>query len=115
MKLPLLHPRTFIALAGIAICGAVDAQKYESHDGCDEGRTKEWESIIIGFEGDPVEQADARSVRDENLRLCAEWKAGRQTSPEIEQQYDAAMKAWLKRFEQRKKSRLMPAGSEAAG
>lgn len=100
-----------IAMAGFVAAGA-QAQKYETKDGCDEGRWKEWESIIIGFEGYTEEQEDARSVRESNRTACAELKAGKITQEEATRRYDREVEAWVKRIEGRQLKRR---GTSEAG
>lgn len=105
-------------LAGIAVLSnpAIAAgPKYETFDGCDEGRWKEWDSIIIGFDGYPDEQSDARSVRDLNRKVCAEWKSGAISADDAHERYSRELDAWVQRIEKRRARRVLDGAAQASG
>lgn len=108
--------RIGLGFAILALAGAAFGQKYETKDGCDDGRWSEWESIIISAEGYPEEQADARSVRDYNRELCARMDAGELTQEQSDALYEQALDAWVKRIERREAERSAPpAGGAGTG
>lgn len=105
---------SLLLLASIS-CSIAHAQKYQTKNGCDEGRWKEWASIIIEADGYPDEQEDARGVRDFNRKMCEEMDAGRLTEDEGNRRYDQEVERWVKRVEQRQLKRAKPAGSPTTG
>jgi uncharacterized OsmC-like protein len=107
--------RASLLLLALISCGAVHAQKYQTKNGCDEARWKEWESIIIEADGFPDEQEDARGVRDFNRKICGEMDAGRLTEVEGNRRYDEEVQRWVKRVEQRQLKRSKPPGSPTTG
>lgn len=92
-----------------------EGPKYKTIDGCDEGRTREWESIIIEFDGFPEEQEDARGVRDLNVQVCKDLKAGAITQDEASRRYDGAVDTWTERVKERQERRKRPAGTPGLG
>lgn len=106
---------SFLFLLASISCGAVHAQKYQTKNGCEEARWKEWESIITEADGFPDEQEDARSVRDFNRKICEDMDAGRVTADEGNRRYDDEVQRWVKRVEQRQQRRAKPAGSPTTG
>lgn len=107
--------RTALLIVGLLLTAGASAQKYVTHDGCDEGRLKEWESIIIGFEGDSVEQDDARSVRDYNKALCARIESGELTQKQANELYDAELEKWVQRVDRRQRAKRMPSAGGGVG
>lgn len=107
--------RASLLLLALFNCGSAHAQKYQTKDGCDDARWKEWESIIIEADGYPDEQEDARSVRDFNRKICEDMDAGRLTEDEGTRRYDGEVERWVKRVEQRQLKRSKPPGSPTTG
>lgn len=97
----------------IATGVAVAEKKYDSRDGCDEARWKEWESIIISADGYPEEQEDARGVRDLNRQICDALKAGTLDEAEAARQYDEAVDAWIDRVAKRRHRRRQGSSTQA--
>lgn len=97
----------FVSLLVTVVLGTAMAEgpRYDTMDGCDEARWKEWESIIISFEGYPEEQEDARHVRELNRKACADWKSGNQTAEQATQNYDKEVEAWVGRVQKRQERR----------
>lgn len=109
--------RSLGALGLLISVGATfaDGPKYETMNGCDEGRWKEWESIVIGFDGYPDEQEDARHVRNLNRKACDDWKSGKLTADQATEGYDREVDAWTKRIEQREQRRKDKGASSGQG
>lgn len=107
--------RASLFLMAFISCGLAHAQKYQTKNGCDDARWREWESIIIEADGFPDEQEDARGVRDFNRKVCEEMDAGRLTEVEGNRGYDEEVERWVKRVEQRQLKRSKPAGSPTTG
>lgn len=99
----------------LPLVALADGPKYKTIDGCDEGRLREWESIIIEADGYPEEQEDARSMRGLNLQICKDMKAGKFTQEQATQRYDQAIGEWIKRVQDRQAKRNKPAGNPGVG
>lgn len=111
-----MQRRSVLALVSfVTTIAQADGPKYQTMNGCDEGRWREWESIIIGFDGDPVEQEDARYVRDVNRQACEDWKSGKLTADQANEGYSREVDAWTKRVEQREMRRRMKGAGPARG
>lgn len=110
-----LSARTLALIVGLIFATLSHAQKYDTHDGCDAARWSEWESIIIGFEGDAVEQDDARSVRDFKRALCKRMADGELSQEKADEMYDAEVEAWGTRIKRRQRARTRPRDSDSMG
>ena len=113
---PLLLP-PWLRIALIIFCATARAEGpiYDSKDGCDESRWKEWDSIIIGFDGDPIEQTDAIEMRNFNRALCGRMKSGELTQDQADEIYSRELDEWVERVEQRQRRNETPAGNPTMG